>query len=838
MTTDNSDDPLATGGGFSLLSKVRTDQPDALLGRTLGDYEVKTLIAEGGMGRVYRAVRSDGSFDREVAIKVSPVGGIDDRARELFLQEQQVLAGLNHPNISQLFDAGVTEEGWPYIVMELIEGVSVTEFAARGDLSTGARVGVLIDIVDAVAHAHSRLVVHRDLKPSNILVNNEGRVKLLDFGIAKLIDPDGDAVTRERPLTPRYASPEQLLGQPVSVASDIYQLGLLISELISGEPVDRGETLSDAIQAAAGGGEIQFSAAQHARLPADIRRIVAHALRGDPDARYSGAAALRDDLQNYIDGFPLAIAGSGRGYRLSKFLKRNWLPVGTAVVALVTLAAATTWYTLGLTAARDEARAQAELAEQEAESAKRAQQETAASVRFFKEVFRSVAVDSRALDAISVRDMLEAGAARADEVVPEEPYVRVPALNELAGLYFEFGMLDVAGSLADLSRVAAKDSDAPPWDIDQADNIKQVLLTVGGEHNAALQINKDRWQRIQAFEGDGERWVSVRKMAISTSLSTGYRTLGQFEDSKAWLERALEQTEALEMNPDYHVSLINTLAVMSDEARDFSEARGHYERALVLARERLGDQHVWVGQLLLNLGVHHQWQTHFDTALEYVERAGPVFEFVHGKDSAQYADVLLARATAQWLMGDLETAAATSEEALALREQLPGISGPELAPFVTQVAGVYRERGQLEDSMAAYERAIRLLADEGYYQARYWAHLGASDTAQRQRQFDRAAGHIAAASKIAQQQWEQDDVRMARLDAARASQAWARNDATAARTHWARIESLAQGDTTLNELNVFLAARRYFTYLDASGRLQETEAILARNRVFERVLPP
>ncbi len=835
MTSDHTDGSFATGGGLDALSKLRAQKPDALIGRVLGDYTVIGLIAEGGMGRVYRASRNDGSFDRDVAIKVSAASGIGDRVRDLFLQEQKLLAGMNHPNISQLFDAGVTDEGWPYIVMELIDGTPITEYCAQHALSNDRRVGLLVDVVDAVAHAHSRLVVHRDLKPSNILVDAQGRLKLLDFGIAKLIDTTGDAVTRGRPLTPRYASPEQLLGQPVSVASDIYQLGLLIYEVLAGEPVERGKTLSDAIQAAASGGEIRLSAKQQQGLPGDVRLVVAHALRSDPDARYAEAAALRDDLRSFLAGYPLAIAGSGAGYRLAKFLKRNWLPVGTGAVAIIAIAASTVWYTTGLAAARDEAQAQAERAEQESESAKRAQQETAASVRFFKEVFRSVAVDTRELDAISVREMLEAGAARAKDIVPEEAHIRVPALNELAGLYYSFGMLDVVDELADLSRQSAKGSDADPWDIDQADNVKQVLLNVRQEFNGALDINKARWEYVTQYESTGERWVSVRKMAIATSLSSGYRNLGNFEDSKRWLERALEQDEALTLNPAHHVSLINTLATISDEQGEFAAAREYYDQALELAIDKLGEKHVWVGQLLMNLGIHHEWQAQFGAALGYYEEAAPVFEAVYGTDSAKYADLLIATSTPQWLNGDPEGAMVTADAALTLRERLPGTGAAQLGAFVRQVAGLHRELGHLDASQSAYERALELIGEDGNYLSRYWAHLGASDTAQRQGRLGASELHLAAASSIASSNWEADDLRMARLNVALAIQAWMSEDSETARTHWQRVEQHVADLPNLNELNAYLAARRYFAFLKANNMMTEMDAIVARNGAFERV---
>ena len=337
----SDDDPFSTGAGLDLFSELTAGDQAGLVGRELDGYRITGFIAEGGMSRVYRASRIDGSFERDVAIKLSAVSGFSPAMRERFMQEQSVLAGLNHPHISQLYDARLTAEGWPYIVMELVDGLPITGYCSERSLGLAERIRLLIDVIDAVAFAHGNLVVHRDIKPSNVLVTEDGRVKLLDFGIAKLLGDDAGNLTRSGAMTPRYASPEQLLGKPISIASDVYQLGLLMAEVLGGGLPTDGETLTDAIRRSADGRALTLPAAMRRSLPREITLVVEQCLRADPGDRYRDANSLRRDLEAYLTGYPVGAAGQSSAYRLRKFVRRNLGGVLGAAVTLVALVAAT-----------------------------------------------------------------------------------------------------------------------------------------------------------------------------------------------------------------------------------------------------------------------------------------------------------------------------------------------------------------------------------------------------------------------------------------------------------------------------------------------------------------
>jgi len=338
---DGDGDPFSTGAGLGILSDLSASHEEALVGRELDGYRIVSFIAEGGMSRLYRATRVDGSFDRDVAIKVSAISGISTAMRERFMQEQSVLAALNHPHISQLYDARLTKEGWPYIVMELVEGAPITRFCTDKALALADRIRLLVDVIDAVAFAHGNLVVHRDIKPANVLVTESGEAKLLDFGIAKLLEDGPEDLTRSGAMTPRYASPEQLLGKPISIASDIYQLGLLMSEVLGGGLPTEGETLTDAIQRSVDDRSVVLPTGARQALPGEVRSIIEKCLRAKPADRYRDANELRSDLCAYLSGYPVSAAGQQSGYRMRKFVQRNRGGVLAGLLTLMTLVAAT-----------------------------------------------------------------------------------------------------------------------------------------------------------------------------------------------------------------------------------------------------------------------------------------------------------------------------------------------------------------------------------------------------------------------------------------------------------------------------------------------------------------
>ena len=309
-----------------------------------GPYQCEVILGSGGMGTVYRASRDDGQFTQQVAIKVLRGSLRNEAFRERFLAERQILAQLSHPNIARLLDGGMTAEGEPYLVMELVDGEPIDRYCGREKLSLDQRIDLFDQVMEAVDYAHRQLVIHRDLKPGNIFVTGDGVVKLLDFGTARFMSVDPGVTTTLPLLTPRYASPEQLRFQPVGTASDVFSLGATLYELLAGEqpfPPEPGEAALAPRRATE-----DVTPRQSSLLRGDLTTILNKALAPEPERRYRSVHDFAADLRRYREGRPILAAPNSFRYRAGKFLRRNRLAVAAAALVLVAIAggaAATLW---------------------------------------------------------------------------------------------------------------------------------------------------------------------------------------------------------------------------------------------------------------------------------------------------------------------------------------------------------------------------------------------------------------------------------------------------------------------------------------------------------------
>lgn len=332
------------------LSSAREPVADAVAGERIGAYELVREIGRGGMGAVYLARRADHEYHKEVAIKLLKRGTDTDEVLRRFRGEREILARLEHPNIARLLDGGTTQDGLPYFVMEYVPGARITDFCFANNLSIHDRIHLFLKVCGALQFAHQNLVVHRDIKPANILVTPDGEPKLLDFGIAKLLDPTDapvDITVSERQrLTPAYASPEQVRAEPITTVSDVYALGALLYELLAGRGPHRftkaHPSLTELLhviadQEPARPSSIATDAHRRNRLRGDLDRILLKALRKDPAERYRGVGSFAEDLRRYLDGLPVGARPATFGYRAGKFLRRN--KSGVAIAAVLMLGA-------------------------------------------------------------------------------------------------------------------------------------------------------------------------------------------------------------------------------------------------------------------------------------------------------------------------------------------------------------------------------------------------------------------------------------------------------------------------------------------------------------------
>jgi serine/threonine protein kinase len=399
----------------------------------VGAYRIVSEIGRGGMGTVYLADRAGADFEHRVAIKLIGTSDADDPLHQRFLAERRILAGLVHPNIARLLDGGVTDDGRPYLVMELVDGLPITEYCADRNLDIPARLRLFADVCAAIQHAHQNLVIHRDLKPSNILISGDGHVHLFDFGIAKLIDPARTVTetrVESRMMTPAYASPEQVKGEALGTTSDIYSLGVLLYELLCGSPPYEFPTTSP-LQVAAFVCE-QDPPPPSARVAAtdrhlahllggDLDSIVLMAMRKEPARRYASADMLRQDVERHLAGLPVLAHRGSRRYRLQKFLRRHRVEAAAAAIVLVALVA-------GLSVAVT----QGQRAARERDRAERALAESKSVTEFLLELFRTGEPGDRPAAQLTALDLLQRGAVRADDL-STQPIVQARLLDVIRG---------------------------------------------------------------------------------------------------------------------------------------------------------------------------------------------------------------------------------------------------------------------------------------------------------------------------------------------------------------------------------------------------------------------
>jgi eukaryotic-like serine/threonine-protein kinase len=439
-----ADRDLLQSQGF-LEQPVMALTEESLVGQLVGAYTIDSLLGRGGMGEVWLAHRSDGPFEGRFAVKFLDSYATSALALDRFRREGRLLARLSHPHIARLIDAGVTLGGRPYLVLEYIDGERIDGYCDSHALGVEARVRLLLDVLSALAHAHSNLVVHRDIKPSNVLVTKGGVAKLLDFGVGKLLHADADtddgsAPTRleDSALTPEYAAPEQFLGEPASTATDVYQLGVLMFVLFSGRlPIaTQGTTRAERIRAALDTEPLRLSAAaareSRNALRGDLDAIVSKALRKQPHERYATAAAMAEDLKRYLGNEPVSARANLLGYRMRKFVLRYRAAVIGTSAAIVALIVATGFALTQMRDAqiqRDLSRAQAKRAEVQAE---------------FVTLMMSTVGDK----PTTAEQLLDAGQQLLDKRYGNDPRFRAVALLNLSARYADLGLTKKAYALA------------------------------------------------------------------------------------------------------------------------------------------------------------------------------------------------------------------------------------------------------------------------------------------------------------------------------------------------------------------------------------------------------
>lgn len=641
-------------------------------GTRLGSWQIVALIGRGGAGEVYSAARADGAFDQSVAIKVLKPEAVAELDR--FHAERRILARLEHPGIGRLLGGGVADDGRPYAVLELVSGHSLTEHCRAAGSDLAERLRLFGQVCNAVAYAHRHLIVHRDLKPGNILVDGDGRVKLLDFGIAKLLDPEAAPAgeTTRAPLTLDYAAPEQLTGGEVTTATDVYALGVLLFELLAGARPWHGSELpmAQAVKRLVEAGPPRASEAARRltsppipprQLAGDLDAIIARCLRKEPAGRYPTVEALWQDLERHLRREPVAAREGARLYLFGRLLSRYRWPVAAAAALFLALAAGITAFAW-----------QAARAERERDSARHAARREEAVRDHLIGLFRaSLSEPAGAAAPLTAKAMLDRSTKRVIEEYGDDPQLAGQVVETLADLYGALG--DVEGQMPLLEGfLAAAGPTADPRAVAVArQKLANLELVRGNPERAAEQLSQAEafWDRA----GGNYREERLEGMFVRGLLE---RARGNLEGSIATYRRAIAERTALSGRVQRETAnLYNSLAITLTAANRIDEALAAHREALAILNE-LGrgeelEALVMVGNtgtLALRSGRLREAEPLLETAFRKQRAAGG--------DSAAVAAAMGLYGTATSALGDDARALPLLDEALAMAIRLTGPQSP------------------------------------------------------------------------------------------------------------------------------------------------------------------
>ncbi|MFW5926976.1 MAG: protein kinase domain-containing protein, partial [Wenzhouxiangella sp.] len=622
-------------------------------GQHIGPWRLVRELGRGGMGRVWLAVRDDGQYRFEVAIKL--LEGVPDSEllREQFRRERQILADLDHPHIARLVDGGVRDNGTPWYAMEYIRGRPLDRYCREQRLGLAERLRLLVVVIRAVHHAHARLVVHRDLKPTNILVDDDGVAHLLDFGIAKMLESDdgrAGPMTLMAASTPEYAAPEQLRGKPAGTATDIHALGLIAYELITGRRPTRDDPAIDSDRGPLPSASLDGSARR--RVRGDIDAIVSQALAPEPAERYASAEAMADDIERHLAGQPVLARHAGAGYRAGKFIRRHWLGVGMSSAAVVALCVA-----LGISIVQTE-RARSALAR------------ASAVQEFLLGVFDAVEPAPGDAGVITQRTVADRAAQRLEDSLVGQPEARIELMIAVGRVYRKLGFSRRSEALLQGALDALEVIGAPRRD---ARRIEALLAL--GRANYQHSDFEDAVDQLARAEGLARQAGTPpgRHAMILFELGAGYSRLRRIEEALAALEeaerRARESSEARDVIP--RARLLSAITLR--RAGRLEAAMESGREAIALAREVLGDDHVRTAGALSSVGAMHRRAGRLDKAEIMLREAMQIELEAYGQPQSATVNNLASVLRDQ---GRLEESGRLFEQAL---ERAAARYGPDTA---------------------------------------------------------------------------------------------------------------------------------------------------------------
>ncbi|HET7699098.1 MAG TPA: serine/threonine-protein kinase [Vicinamibacterales bacterium] len=754
--------------GFLEGPAVMVDPAVSLAGLRVGAYTLVSPIGRGGMGTVWLAERSDGLFTRKAAVKLLNAALMGRGGEERFKQEGTLLARLTHPHIAHLLDAGVTGTGQPYLVLELVDGQHIDRYCHAHALGVEARLRLFLDVLEAVAHAHANLIVHRDLKPSNVLVREDGVVKLLDFGIAKLLDHEHDApavaltVDGGRALTPEYAAPEQLTGGPITTATDVHALGVLLYVLLGGPNPAAGTSGSAAelikVIVETDAPRLSDVAPNGKSLRGDLDNIVAKALKKRPEERYPSVTAFADDLRRYLNREPVSARADTLVYRTTKFVQRRSGAVATAAAVVLLVGSLIGIYTARLAAERDRARLEAD------KSAK------------MSELLTSLLTGADPYPTRdrepTVRNILDAGAERVQNELGGQPELKAEMLTVIGRVYARLGLYDKAKPLlsealalgrrdpADTPRLAQTLNDLGVLSREQRDTdgaralLEESLAMrrrLFGDVHKDVAVTLVELGRVYVDRGLGDRAEPLyresldirrkvfgevhRETAVSkSSLGLVLLNRGDLAAAEPLLREVLDTTR--KVLPADHPNVAaswNSIGLLLLEKGDFAGAEPMIRQSLAIRRKQFGDRHVGNVPSLHNLSVSLREQGRLDEAAAVLNDAIAFTRESLGDDNPGLGRLHFQLGRVHLARKDWTTAEHLLRDALTRQQRTLPADDWRTAATRSALGAALTPLGRYDEAARLLEEAARVLKDvpgrQGREAAAARARLAALDRA-------------------------------------------------------------------------------------------------------------
>ncbi|ANO52764.1 serine/threonine-protein kinase [Woeseia oceani] len=694
----------------------------ARLEQRVGNYKLIELIGTGGMGNVYRAERDDDRFDHQVAIKLLHANLGDEALVQRFQVERQTLANMNHPNIARLLDGGETDAGTPYLVMEYVDGIPVDRYCDEHRLSVPERLRLFRKIADAVEYAHRNLIVHRDIKPSNILVNPAGEPKLLDFGIAKFLDNtvlkfavaptlEGSAL-----MTPEYASPEQVRGEPITTATDIYSLGILLYILLSGRrPYLQQATNMAAIARAICDTEpsrpstvitlegdpdntvpniVASRRTSVSRLTkllsGDLDNIVMMTLQKDPERRYRSARALSDDIENYLSDKPVSARPESVTYRTGKFIRRNRWGVAATAAILLLIVGLPAYYSVKVTEQRN-------LAQLEA-------QKSAQVSGFLLSLFSMPDPDQAQGERVTARALLDQGALRIEQELADQSVVRAAMQDVMGGAYMGLGLYDRSQALLDSAlRTRVSLFGAEHDEVLQTGTKIAELNAATGDFRKAESLYREALKLSRKLHGND----SLHAAMLLTGLANAVYEQGSQEEARGYYAEALAMHERLSAQPSLEkATTMHGYGWLLTNMAEFDEAESVLRASIAMLRETAGAYHPEVPAAMNHLTFALMDSGQWDAAEQNMREGLALTTRIYGEEHPGVAADLQTLGTILQKKGAYAEAETLYRRGLAIDLKLLGEDHPYVASDKNNLAGVLKTQGNYAEAIALYRESL------------------------------------------------------------------------------------------------------------------------------------